>query len=153
MISGGLYFYHSGMELVLVTFTKIHKVEVIMGKFVNKVFILGHAGNDPEALVLKDGKSISSFSVATNEFVKNAKGGYDETTLWHKVSLYGNVADIANQYVKKGSRVFIEGRVNYRKVEPKEAGKPAVTYTNIIGNSLTLLSAPDKDKNSAAMPF
>jgi single-strand DNA-binding protein len=124
-----------------------------MGKYVNKVFILGHAGNDPEAIVLKDGKSISSFSVATNEFVKNAKGGYDENTLWHRVKLFGNVADIANQYVKKGSRVFIEGRVDYKKVEPKEAGKPAVTYTSIIGNSLTLLSAPDKDKNTGAMPF
>jgi len=124
-----------------------------MGKSVNKVFILGHAGNDPEAIALNDGKSISRFSVATNEFVKNAKGGYDETTLWHKVKFYGNVADIANQYVKKGSRVFIEGRVDYKKVEPKEAGKPAVTYTSIIGNSLTLLSTPDKDKNTGAMPF
>jgi single-strand DNA-binding protein len=124
-----------------------------MGKSVNKVFILGHAGNDPDAVVSKDGKSMSSFSVATNELVKNDKGGYDENTLWHKVKLFGNVADIANQYVKKGSRVFIEGRVNYRKVEPKEAGKPTVTYTSIIGNSLTLLSTPDKEANSAAMPF
>jgi len=124
-----------------------------MGKSVNKVFILGHAGSDPDAVLTKDGKSMSSFSVATNELVKNDKGGYDENTLWHKVKLFGNVADIANQYVKKGSRVFIEGRVNYRKVEPKEAGKPAVTYTSIVGNSLTLLSSPDKEVNSAAMPF
>lgn len=125
-----------------------------MGKSVNKVFILGHAGNDPETMVFKDGKSMSTFSVATNEMVKNDRGGYEENTQWHKVRLYGNVAEIANRYVKKGSRVFIEGRVHYKRVEPKEAGKPAVTYTNIIGNSLTLLGPVEQqEKAVTAIPF
>ncbi len=123
-----------------------------MGKSVNKIFILGNAGGDAESIVTKTGKSMSSFSVATGEMYKNDKGIYEENTLWHKVKFFGNVADVANQYVKKGSRVFIEGRIDYNKFEPKEAGKPAVTYTSIIGNSLTLLGSPDKNKG-AEMPF
>ncbi len=123
-----------------------------MSKSVNKIFILGHAGSDPEAMVTKNGKSMSSFSVATNEMYKNDKGVYEENTLWHKVKFFGTVADIANQYVKKGSRVFVEGKIDYNKFEPKEAGKPAVTYTSIIGNSLTLLSSPNKEK-SVEIPF
>jgi single-strand DNA-binding protein len=122
-----------------------------MGKSVNKIFILGNAGCDPEAMVTKTGKSMSTFRVATGEMFKNDKGVYEENTLWHKVKFFGNVADIANQYVKKGSRVFIEGRIDYNKFEP-EAGKPPVTYTSIIGNSITLLGSPDKNK-SAEMPF
>ncbi|HOT74433.1 MAG TPA: single-stranded DNA-binding protein [Candidatus Wallbacteria bacterium] len=123
-----------------------------MGKSVNKVFILGNAGNDPEASVTKNGKSMSSFRVATNELVKNQNGGYDEITQWHKIKLFGTTADIANQYVKKGSRVFVEGRVSYSKIESKETGKLPVIYTNIIGNGITLLSPADKAK-TAEMPF
>ncbi len=124
-----------------------------MSKSVNKVFILGNAGCDPEISVTKNGKSASSFSVATNEFFKNGRGGYEENTLWHKVKFFGNVADIANQYVKKGSRVFIEGRIDYNKVESKEAGRPAAVYTKIIGSGLTLLSTADKNNKNTDMPF
>ncbi|HOD40462.1 MAG TPA: single-stranded DNA-binding protein [Candidatus Wallbacteria bacterium] len=123
-----------------------------MGKSVNKVFILGNVGNDPEASVTKNGNSMSSFSVATNESVKNQNGGYDQIPQWHKVKLFGTTADIANQYIKKGSRVFIEGKVSYGKIESKEAGKLPVIYTNIIGNGITLLSSADKTKTTE-MPF
>jgi len=120
---------------------------------VNKVFILGHAGNDPECGITKNGKSFSMFNVATEDIQKNERGIIEKTPCWHRVNFYGNIADVANEYVKKGTKVFVEGKISYNKVEPKEKNSKAVTYTNIIGKNLTLLGKPNNENASGPNKF
>ncbi|HNY11924.1 MAG TPA: single-stranded DNA-binding protein [Candidatus Wallbacteria bacterium] len=107
----------------------------------NKVFLLGNVGGDPQAGISKSGKPFSNFSVATNEMRKNTKNQFEEVAQWHKVSFYGTLAELANKYIKKGSKVLIEGKIDYQK-KSKGPEVASVTYTNIYGSGITLLDRP-----------
>jgi single-strand DNA-binding protein len=81
----------------------------------NKVQIIGHLGKDPEIRTTSDGKTMATLSVATSESWNNASGEKQEKTEWHRVVIFGKLAEIAQKYLRKGSKVYLEGKLQTRK--------------------------------------
>ena len=104
---------------------------------VNKVTLLGNLGNDPESRTLPGGESVSTFSVATTEQWKDKSGAKQERTDWHRIEFIGRIAEVANEYLKKGSQAYVEGRIQYDKWTDKEGVEK--TMTKIRGDKLVLL--------------
>lgn len=104
---------------------------------VNKVFILGALGRDPETRFTSTNLQITSFSVATSTFHKGEDGERKEETEWHRITCIGRTAEVAQTYLNKGSKVFIEGHLRTRKWENKE-GKTQYS-TEIVADNLQLL--------------
>jgi len=90
---------------------------------VNKVIIVGNLGKDPESRFTPQGTAVTSFSVATNESWKNQNGEIVEHTEWHRIELFGKRAETANEYMRKGHTVYIEGRLKTDEWEDKETGQ------------------------------
>lgn len=104
---------------------------------VNKVFILGALGRDPETRFTSTNLQITSFSVATSTFRKGEDGERKEETEWHRITTIGRTAEVAQTYLSKGSKVFVEGHLRTRKWENKE-GKTQYS-TEIVADNLQLL--------------
>ena len=105
---------------------------------VNKVIIVGNLGRDPETRYMPSGDAMTSITVATTDTWKDkATGEKKEQTEWHRISFFGKLAEIAGQYLKKGSQVYVEGSIRTRKWTDKE-GIERYT-TEIRGNNLILL--------------
>ena len=83
----------------------------------NKVILIGNLGRDPETRYLPNGDAVTNISIATTDTWKDKAGEKQEKTEWHRVTLYRRLAEIAGEYLKKGSQVFIEGRIEYREYE------------------------------------
>ena len=114
-----------------------------MAKSVNKVTLLGNLGKDPEVKFLPSGQAVANFTLATTDRVKDkASDQWTDRTEWHNVTAYGRTAEIARDYVKKGQKVYIEGRLTTRSWDDKETGKK-VYRTEIVVNDLVLLSGRD----------
>ncbi len=90
---------------------------------INKVFIFGRLGQDPELRALPSGVQVASFSVATNRFYKDKEGNKQEQTDWHNIVVFGRQAELAQQYLKKGDTAFIEGRLQTRSWEGQDGQK------------------------------
>ncbi len=105
-----------------------------MSKSLNKIQIIGHTGKDAEVRYTNSGKAVASFSVATTW-----KSGKEERTEWHNVIAWERLAEICGEYVKKGKRVYVEGRVQSRSYD-KDGEKKYIT--EIIATDLLLLDAP-----------
>jgi single-strand DNA-binding protein len=86
----------------------------------NKAMLIGNLGQDPETRYTQDGTCVCNIRLATTERFKDRNGQQQERTEWHRVVLWGKLGEIANQYLKKGARVFIEGRIETRKWQDKE---------------------------------
>ena len=86
----------------------------------NKVILIGNLGRDPEVRYLPSGDAVANFSIATSENWKDRNGQRQERTEWHNISMFGRLAEIAGQYLKKGSKVYIEGRIQSRKYTGKD---------------------------------
>ncbi len=110
-----------------------------MARSVNKVFLLGNVGKDPEIRSTPGGTMVASFGLATTERQKDASGNWTDKTEWHNVIAFSKLAEIVRDYVKKGSKLFIEGRLNTRNWEDKDT-KKKVYRTEIIASDLSLLS-------------
>ena len=111
-----------------------------MASGVNKAIILGNVGNDPELKYTANGNAIANISIATSESWKDKQTGQkQEKTEWHKVSAFGRLAEIIGEYVKKGSKVYIEGKIQTRKWQDKN-GEDRYT-TEIVANELQLLDS------------
>ena len=78
---------------------------------VNKVILVGYVGQDPEARFTQSGTAITNLSIATNESWKNQNGDYQDRTEWHRIVIYGKMAETASQYLKRGQQVYVEGRL------------------------------------------
>jgi len=112
----------------------------------NKVIIIGNLGRDPERRALPDGRAISNFSVATTESYRDGSSGeIKEITEWHRCVAFGKTADYINQYVTKGRKVYIEGRLRTRKWQDKE-GNDKYT-TEILVDILILLDRKGSGSN------
>ena len=108
----------------------------------NKVHLIGNVGRDPETRHTPSGAAVCNLSIATTRSWKDKQSGDKmEETEWHRVSLFDRLAEIAGEYLKKGSPVYIEGRLKTRKWQDKD-GKDAYT-TEIIAESLQLLGSRD----------
>ena len=111
---------------------------------VNKVILLGNLGKDPEVRRLDDGRGVANFSLATSETYKNKSGEKVTNTEWHNIGLWSPLADIAENYLKKGSQGDIEGKIANRSYEDKEGVKKYIS--EVVGREITLLGrAPSSD--------
>src|SRR5271169_2429545 len=104
---------------------------------VNKVILVGRLGRDPETRYTGGGQAVANFSVATDETYKDRNGERQKRTEWHKIVVWGKQAEIAQQYLKKGSLVFIEGRIQSREWQDKEGQKR--TSFEIVANNFRML--------------
>ena len=103
----------------------------VMNALKNKVQLIGNLGNAPEVRNTESGKKLVRFSVATNETYRNAKGEKVTETQWHNLIAWGKVADIAEQYLSKGSEVAIEGKLVNRNYTDKDGVKRYVTEVQV----------------------
>lgn len=110
---------------------------------INKVILLGNLGKDPEAKEIQSGK-VCNFSIATTRKWKDKDGNKAEETEWHNVSAFGALAGICEKYLRKGSKVYIEGRIHTRKWEDKE-GKTQYS-TSVIADDLKMLDGASDRK-------
>jgi single-strand DNA-binding protein len=104
---------------------------------VNKVILVGRLGRDPETRYTGGGQAVANFSVATDETYKDRNGERQKRTEWHKIVVWGKQAEVAQQYLKKGSLVFIEGRIQSREWQDKEGQKR--TSFEIVANNFRML--------------
>jgi single-strand DNA-binding protein len=104
---------------------------------VNKVILVGRLGRDPETRYTGGGQAVANFSVATDETYKDRNGEKQKRTEWHKIVVWGKQAEIAQQYLKKGSLIFIEGRIQSREWQDKEGQKR--TSFEIVASNFRML--------------
>jgi single-strand DNA-binding protein len=104
---------------------------------VNKVILVGRLGRDPETRFTGGGQAVANFSVATDESYKDKNGERQKRTEWHKIVVWGKQAEIAQQYLKKGSLLYIEGRIQSREWQDKEGQKR--TSFEIVANNFRML--------------
>ena len=110
-----------------------------MAKSVNKVILVGNLGKDPEVKYTPSGVPVAKFSLATNERYKDKGGEWQDRTEWHNIVAWQRLAEIVGEYVKKGSKVYIEGRLQTSSWEDKQSGEKKYK-TEIIASDLVLLS-------------
>jgi single-strand DNA-binding protein len=114
---------------------------------VNKVILIGRLGKDPETRYMTSGEAVTNCTLATSETWKDKSGEKQEKTEWHNLVFYRRLAEIAGEYLKKGSQIFVEGKLQTRKWQDKE-GKDRYT-TEIVVNEMTMLGS----KSSGAGSF
>lgn len=118
-----------------------------MARGINKVIVVGNLGNDPETRTFPDGGAMTNISVATSEEWKDKQTGESKShTEWHRVVFKGRLAEIAGQYLKKGSKVYIEGKLHTSKFQDKQTGADRYS-TDIIAREMQMLDS--KGDNNA----
>ncbi|MEI6651003.1 MAG: single-stranded DNA-binding protein [Chlorobiaceae bacterium] len=109
-----------------------------MAKGLNKVMLIGHLGNDPELRTTTSGQSVANFTLATNESFKDSSGNLQERTEWHRIITWGKLAEICNQYLKKGRQVYVEGRLQTRSWDDAKSGEKKYA-TEIVCSDMQML--------------
>lgn len=109
-----------------------------MAKSVNKVILIGNLGKDPELKHTSSGTAVATMTIATNERFKDKSGEWQDRTEWHNVVLWQRLAEIAGEYLKKGGKVYIEGRLQTRSWDDKQTGQKKY-MTEVVANDLVLL--------------
>ena len=109
-----------------------------MAKSVNKVILVGNLGKDPEVKYTPQGTAVATITVATSENFKDKSGEWQERTEWHNVVLWQRLAEIAGEYLKKGNKVYIEGRLQTRSWDDKQTGQKRYA-TEVVANEMVLL--------------
>lgn len=111
---------------------------------VNKVILVGNVGKDPETRYLEGGTAVCSFSLATSETYRNRDGEKITNTEWHNIVLWRGLAEVAEKYVRKGSQLFIEGRIRTRSWDDKDGNKRYTT--EIVGDNMQMLGRRPDDQ-------
>ena len=112
-----------------------------MARGVNKAIIVGNLGRDPEVRYAANGNPIANVAVATTDSWRDKQSGErQEKTEWHRVVFFGRLAEIAGEYLRKGSQVYIEGRLQTRKWEDQKTGQERYT-TEIVANDMQMLGS------------
>lgn len=106
---------------------------------VNKVILVGHLGKDPEVRHLEGGNSVANFTLATNDYYKDKQGTRIERTEWHSIAAWRGLAELAEKYLRKGSQVYIEGKLRTRQYQDKDQQTRYIT--EIVADEITLLSS------------
>jgi single-strand DNA-binding protein len=113
-----------------------------MAGTVNKVILIGNLGKDPEVRHLENGASVANFPIATSEsYTDKSSGEKKEVTDWHDIVVWRGLAEVADKYLRKGMKIYVEGRLKKRSWQDKE-GQTRYT-TEVIADQLTILSRPD----------
>lgn len=118
-----------------------------MAKSVNKVILLGNVGKDPETRSTGGGTLVANFTLATSDRQKDAQGNWQERTEWHNLVAFTRLAEIVRDYVKKGSKLYVEGKIQTRSWDDKETGSKRYR-TEIIVNDISLLSGREDGSSS-----
>ncbi len=117
---------------------------------VNKVILVGNVGKDPDVRYLDENTAVCNFPLATSEVYKNRDGQKVEQTEWHNIVLWRGLAQVAEKYVKKGSQLYIEGRIRSRSYDDKDGIKRYIT--EIVGDSMQMLGRRQDDNSGAYDP-
>lgn len=112
---------------------------------VNKVILIGNVGNDPEIKYVKEDVPVAKFRLATNESYKNRDGEKVTNTEWHNIVVWRGLAKVVENYIKKGSKLFIEGKITYRQYEQDGQTK---YFTEILCKDLTMLDSRESVSSS-----
>lgn len=116
---------------------------------INKAIIVGNLGQNPEIRTMQNGDLVANISVATSERWQDKQSGeWRELTEWHRIVLYRRLSEIAEQYLKKGSKVYVEGRIRTRKWQDKNGQERYIT--EIQGDSLQMLDSRQEGQNAQA---
>ena len=108
-----------------------------MSRGINKAILVGHIGKDPETRYSQGGTAVTKVSLATTSVRKDKDGNNQETTQWHRVTFFGKIAEIAAEYLRKGSQVYVEGRISYSEHTGDDGQKRY--YTDIIADEMQML--------------
>ena len=122
-----------------------------MAKSVNKVFLLGNVGKDPEIRTTPSGMMVGTFSLATTDRQKDPQGNWQDRTEWHNLVTFGRTAEIVRDYVKKGNKLFVEGKIQTRSWDDEKTQQKRYR-TEIIVNDLSLLSGREEGAAGTAAP-
>ena len=118
---------------------------------VNKVILIGNLGRDPEVRTIENGAKVANFSLATTESYRNKDGNRVEQTEWHRIVLWRGLAEVAEKYVKKGSQLYIEGRIKTRSYTDQDGKTKYIT--EIVGDVMQMLGKrSDESQQSSDMP-
>jgi single-strand DNA-binding protein len=120
-----------------------------MAKSVNKVILVGHLGKDPEVKYTPSGTPVAKFSLATNERYKDKEGNWQDRTEWHNIVAWQRTAEIVGEYCKKGSQVYLEGRLRTDSWDDKQTGQKKYR-TEIVVNDLVLLGGRSEGEGGSA---
>ena len=114
-----------------------------MARGLNKVMLIGNLGADPEIKYSPSGTSISNIRLATSENRKNSDGEWEERTEWHRVVMYGRQAEICKDYLRKGSKIYVEGRLQTRSWDDQDGKKHYMT--EVVGFNMVMLDPKGQD--------
>ena len=116
----------------------------------NKAILIGNLGKDPETRFMPNGDAVCNFSIATTESYKDKNGDKQDKTEWHNITIYRKLAEIAGQYLKKGSQVYLEGKIQTRKWQDKE-GNDRYT-TEIVCDEMKMLGGKPEGQQQQQSP-
>ena len=119
------------------------------GKSLNKVTLIGNLGKDPELSYTASGVAVGKFSVATGDSWKDENGNKQERTEWHNIVVWRKLAEICGQYLKKGSKVYLEGKLQTRSWDDKNTGVKRYT-TEVVASDLIMLDSKGGESASSA---
>ncbi len=117
---------------------------------VNKVILIGHLGKDPEVRHLENGTSVANFTLATSESYKDKAGNRIDQTEWHNVVVWRGLADVAEKFLKKGSQIYLEGKIRTRSWEDQTGNKRYTT--EIVADTFNMLSKRDDNGQQQGAP-
>lgn len=117
---------------------------------VNKVILVGHLGKDPEVRHLENGTSVANFTLATSESYKDKAGNRIDQTEWHNIVVWRGLADVAEKFLKKGSQVYLEGKIRTRSWEDQTGNKKYTT--EIVADTFNMLSKRDDSGQQQNLP-
>ena len=124
-----------------------------MAKSLNKVMLIGNLGKDPELRYTTSGTAIATFSLATNESWKDQDGNMQEKTEWHNIVAWKKLAEICGEWLKKGKKIYVEGRIQTRSYDDKNTGAKKY-FTEIVAENIIMLdgkSATEGGSSSAGV--
>jgi single-strand DNA-binding protein len=110
-----------------------------MARSLNKVMLIGNVGNEPEVRMTASGAKVAKISVATNRKYQDRTGQQQEKTEWHRCTLFGKLADIAEQWVHKGDRIYVEGRLEYSQTQDEQGGTRY--WTDVVIMEMVMLGS------------
>lgn len=119
-----------------------------MAKSLNKVMLIGNLGRDPEVRYTASSVAVATFSIATNESWQDQDGNTQERTEWHNIVTWRKLAEICHQYLHKGSKIYIEGRIQTRSYDDKNTGQKKY-ITEIVASNMIMLDSKDSGTSGA----
>ncbi len=117
---------------------------------INKAILVGNVGKDPEVKYLESGVAVAQFSLATSETYKDKTGNKTTKTEWHNIVLWRGLAEVAEKYVKKGSKLYIEGKITNRSYDAQDGSKRYIS--EIVGNVMQMLDSKPTGGTPATPP-